>query len=68
MTASRPVPRLLQRWCVQPSSDELATGARPLDASRQKGDLRTQLESPKPNREREVGDLESAEREVHGQA
>ena len=33
-----------------------------------KGDLRTQVEAPKPNKEREVGDLEQSERETHGRA
>ena len=33
-----------------------------------KGDRRTQVEAPKPSREREVGDLEQSERETHGRA
>ncbi len=33
-----------------------------------KGDLRTQVEAPKPSTEREVGDLEQSERETHGRA
>ena len=33
-----------------------------------KGDLPDPTEAPKPNKEREVGDLERSERETHGQA
>ncbi len=33
-----------------------------------KGDRRNQVEAPKPSREREVGDLEQSEREIHGRA
>lgn len=33
-----------------------------------KGDRRTRVEAPKPNEEREVGDLERGERETHGRA
>lgn len=33
-----------------------------------KGDLPDPSEAPKPNKEREVGDLEKSERETHGQA
>jgi hypothetical protein len=68
MTASRSVPRLLQRWCVQPSPDLLSPDGPSPGASRQKGDLRSQVEAPKPNLVREIGDLESSEREVHGHA
>lgn len=33
-----------------------------------KGDLPDPTEAPKPNKEREVGDLEKSERETHGRA
>lgn len=33
-----------------------------------KGDLRNQVEAPKPSTQREVGDLEQSERETHGRA
>lgn len=74
MAASKSVPRLLQQ---QPhrESDEQAwreqqqAGTRDFQAkAATKGDLRTQVEAPKPNKEREVGDLEQSERETHARA
>ncbi len=68
MAASRPVPRILQRPVPLAEPDRLPPGVRTPGEARQKGDLRTQVEAPQPSREREVGDLDSTERETHGRA
>ncbi len=73
MAATRSVPRILQRPPApqEPPAPQGAPGTlTPGHAgeSRQKGDLRTQVEAPKPSRDREVGDLDSTERETHGRA
>ena len=68
MAATRSVPRLLQR---PPESRTWPSGTQEVPVPgecRQKGDLRTPVESSKPSRERETGDLETAEREIHGRA
>ncbi len=64
MAVSKSVPRLLQ------PPRPLRAGASPASPGRAatKGDLRTQVEATKPNRDREVGDLEQSERETHGRA
>ncbi len=68
MAASRSVPRILQRPPASHEPDGAPPSGHMPSESRQKGDLRTQIEAPKPSRDREVGDLESAERETHGRA
>lgn len=80
MASSKTVPRLLQQ---QPRHDTDREARRQQQAGTpdfqaptpwgraagsHKGDLRTQLEASKPSKEREVGDLESSERETHGNA
>lgn len=68
MVPTRPVPRLLQRPTpIHPPSSPSPSAHVPGER-RQKGDLRTQVEAPQPSRDREAGDLESTERETHGQA
>ena len=50
------------------SSGRSSSGRSSCGRAATKGDLRTQVEAPKPNKEREVGDLEQSERETHGRA
>jgi hypothetical protein len=68
MTATRSVPRILQRPAVSHAPSRPPSGIHMPGEGRQKGDLRTQVEVPQPSREREPGDLESAEREAHARA
>ena len=71
MADSRSIPRLLQRPSAPGESTVRPAGAHegPVpDHHRRKGDVRTQVEATKPSRDRETGDLDSDEREAHGQA
>ncbi len=71
MADSRSIPRLLQRPPAprEPTARPAGVHEGPVPGhQRQKGDVRTQVEATKPSRERETGDLDSDERETHGQA
>ena len=67
MSESRSIPRLLQRPASDAGRDPSAAPSGDGGAM-DKGDRKPLVDTPKPNREREVGDLERSERDDHGRA
>lgn len=75
MSESKSIPRLLQRPRSDadresdPESEAGADAGPSAEGSEMdKGDRKSLVDKPKPNREHEVGDLERAERDDHGKA
>lgn len=67
MASSKSVPRLLQPQVPvpRPGGEAVHQG---MKKGIHKGDLRSPADAGKPSQDREVGDLERAEREGHGKA